>query len=171
MTPQPNTEALLAKLRALHQEREEVIATWRSPKAEFPALFELVVVRGMTTEDAGKELGLSGEGVARKLRPLKALYGLNGTLSWQKHREALTSKVPRPYKDLTDTQLIQAVKRENVQAVKSRRELGKRSRKLLDDMSKVITAILRQGEMSAGDIARELGVSEMTVSRYRRKVT
>lgn len=160
----------LDELRQLHDQRKDLVARAKHPPSYHPALLELVVARRMSTAEAGEMLGLSGEGVAYRLRPMKKELGLNVT-GWTNLQRVLSS-IDRPYKNVTDGGLRILVKRESKEYVDSRRRAAAEARKLKSRMSNIISSLTATSPEGAKglrpkEIAEYLGVNEMAISRLR----
>lgn len=160
---------LLKRLAALHTERAEVLAQLRRGSLadrRDALLFELCGFRGLTYTEAGEIIGMTREGVGRRLRP--AMHRLDGLTFAE--RSELTD-VPRPYRARRTKALLEQLRAASDPAATSEanRALGETARGLREEMVAVINDP-RLGHLTLGAIAGHLDISLPTLQRVRGKM-
>lgn len=155
----------LGKLQRLHVQRSDRIEEWRSGVADYPALLELVVFRGVSTDDAGDSLGVSREAVAKRLRPVKAKYGLTGR-GMTVRRQAEAAGLRRPFAKLTEDALVEKARAEIAKAAGDRDANLAKAAELGNEMATILVD-LDAGKVPDRVMAQVLGVTPMTIYRFR----
>lgn len=156
--------ATLNRLVKLHNKRTAALGEWRTAPTDFPALLELVVFRGVSTIDAGQRMGCSREAIARRIRPMKAQFGLTGRgLAVREKAEA--SGLKRPFAKLTEDALIERGIAEMAEAEEATIADKARADALLLEMVPLLKEL--EGTVHDTVIAHALGLTTMTVYRMK----
>jgi DNA-binding CsgD family transcriptional regulator len=158
----------LGKLKKLHKQRSTALQLWRSPSTAYPALLELVVFKGVSTEEAGRALGVSREAIAKRIRPLKEVYGLSGR-GLAARRLAEEKGLRRPFAKMGEDALIEKARAEMDKAEADRAALSTKAADLLGQMADLITALDASG-VPDRIMAEALDVTPMTIYRFRRQL-
>lgn len=156
----------LDRIRTLMTDRQRVLdqLRWGDALPERDAvLLELCGYRDMTYTEAAALVGMTREGVARRIRPEITKLGLDG-LSWSERQKV---GIDRPLKDRTADELLAALApRPKGEARQVARDLAKDAREMRKEMTKLIGQLKAEG-MSYVEQAEHLGVSVPTIQRIR----
>lgn len=164
----PEQREQLNQLKRIHRKRSTALELLRQPDRNYPALLELVIFRGTSTDAAGAELGVSGEAVAKRLRPFRAKYGIKGR-GMAARAKAEAQGVRRPFARLNEDGLMAKVRAEADKATEDRTKLEARADQHLAEMVTIIRA-LDAGKVPDHVIGAHLGVTTMTVYRWCKRV-
>jgi hypothetical protein len=170
LTHSPEVTRILKRLAALHTERSEVLEQLRRgslAERKDALLFELCGFRGLSYTEAADIVGITREGIGRRMRPLMAEYGLGG----MSLAERCVADVPRPYRtrkvDSLLDQLRESSSREATQA--ANRLLAEDARRLREEMLDLISHP-SIGHLTLRVVADAIGISVPTLQRVRGKM-
>lgn len=156
----PTIDELYGQLRALLTEREAILAdrSGSHQDAIDAVLLELCEFRGMKIDEAATILGITHQGVSKRLVPLRERLGLTGK-AWEERREIPDDR--RPYQTWADADLVPELRRLVKARGESQRAQGGRAREKWAAMQAVIVQLAELGE-AQDQVADRLGIDLVT---------